>query len=91
MKDEGARGEIRRWRKPRWIFQGMAPMSNGVWENFQERGRLVRLDETESGPAGTPLDKGYLGLRCANGASGFWRLCCQKVLFPAPLDIGAMP
>ncbi len=47
--------------------------------------------ETESGSAGTQPDKGYPGLRCANGASDPCRLTLPGVVFWVPLDIGAMP
>ena len=39
--------------------------------------------ETESGPAGTQLDKGYPGRRCTKGASGpWWENPSGAVFFP---------
>ncbi len=48
--------------------------------------------ETESGSAGTQPDKGDPGRRCADGASGLWRLNSVRGLrFLSPSDTGAMP
>ncbi len=68
-----SRSSVRRGPIPGcWDFQGITPVSNSSWNISDAIGILVSSGETESGSAGTQPDKGYPGLRCANGASDPW-------------------
>jgi hypothetical protein len=49
---------------------GMTPVSKGSWKALLGAAIVLLPGETESGSAGKQLDKGYLGRRCAKGASG---------------------
>ena len=55
-------------------------MSNGICNSDVRASMLDLPGETESGSAGTQPDKGYPGLRCANGASG------PRWLLPSGVD-----
>ena len=72
-------------------FSGISPVSNETCTIVAIMDTLQLLGETESGSAGTQPDKGYPGLRCANGASDPYRLMLPGVVSWMPLDIGAMP
>ncbi len=69
----------------------MTPVSNETYTIVAIIDTLHLPEKTESRSAGTQLDKGYPGLRCANGASDPCRLTLSGVVSWLLLDIGAMP